>query len=248
MERPLVVFDVETTGVDIAKDRIITLAAVWRKGDEVLTREFKVNPGVPIPAEATAVHGISDDDVKDWPSFKEVAAEVLEIFKDADIAGFNSNKFDVPILAEELERAGLSLYDPNRKFIDAFVIFRKKHPRDLAAAYLTYCGRVLENAHDAMADTEATFEILEAQMAAYADEFPDRKSLHDYCEFGNRADFTGHLVWGDDGRLMFNFGKWAGKAVTHDHETIGYAEWMLSKDFSNTTKAILRDCLAKRSE
>ena len=240
-KKPLVVFDVETTGVKPATDRIISLSAVWRDGDDVYVANFLVNPGCKIPKEASDVHGITDEMVKDAPLFADVAKDIWEVFKGADVGGYNSNRFDIPILAEELARCGIDFDEPGRKCYDAFVVFRKMHPRDLAAAYREYCGKILEGAHDASVDATATFEIIEAQMLMH-DEVADINDAHEFCEFGDRVDYAGHVIM-KDGVPCFAFGKHINRPVLYDDETRGYAAWMISKDFPETTKTALKKIL-----
>jgi DNA polymerase III subunit epsilon len=241
-DRPLIVFDLETTGTDPAKDKVVSFAAVWRDedGDEISVH-YLINPGRPIPKGASDVHGITDEMVADRPTFDHFAKDIAEIFDGADVGGYNSNRFDVPMLAEELARCGIDFHDPERRFYDAFVVFRKKHPRDLAAAHMTYCGTQLEGAHDALCDAEATLHIIEAQRLMH-DEVHDIEDAHEFCEFGERLDFAGNLVM-KDGKPCFGFGKHKDRPILLDHETRGYADWMLRSDFSEVTKNALRRVL-----
>jgi DNA polymerase III subunit epsilon len=245
MERPLIVFDLETTGVDPVKDKIVSFAAVWRDegGDEVSVH-YLVNPGRPIPKGASDVHGITDEMVADRPTFDKIAKDVADIFKGADVGGFNSNRFDVPMLAEELARCGIDFHDPARRFYDAFVVFRKTHPRDLAAAHMRYCGTTFEGAHDALCDAEATLHIIEAQMNEHEDVVGDIEDAHVFCEFGERLDFAGNIVM-KDGVPCYGFGKHKDKPVMLNYETQSYADWMLKSDFSEVTKNVLRRILGR---
>lgn len=234
--KPIVFFDLETTGTSVVNDKIVSIALILitPNGSETHT-SFLVNPGIPIPKEASDVHGITDDMVNEKPMFADIANGIFDIFKGADVGGFNSNSFDVPLLAEEFARCGLDFMSEKRRFFDAFMIFRKKERRDLTAAYQRYCGKELEGAHDAMVDIKATLEVFRAQMKEYP-ELKDLDTLHEFCEFGDRADFTGHLVY-DNGVLTYNFGKHKGKPVKQESS---YAVWMLNQDFSSVTKNLLK--------
>lgn len=243
-KRLLVFFDVETTGVDISKDRIVSFAATWRNSNGTIGKwKMMCNPGVPISKEASDIHGITDEVAANCAPFSEFAPKIVKLFANADIGGFNSNKFDVPILAEELARCGISFEDKERKYYDAYSVFSKKEPRNLTAAYKRYCGKEIENAHDAMADIAATFEIFEAQIAEYP-ELADMEVAHEFCEYGNRADFTGNLLY-KDGVLVYGTGKFKGDPVLKHGDSIRYAEWMLNADFSRSTKELLRKELAR---
>jgi DNA polymerase-3 subunit epsilon len=234
--RKVVFFDVETTGVNVVSDRIVSIALIiWNEDGTRDEHDFLVNPTIPIPREASDVHGILDEQVADCQKFIEVAPKIFDLFKGADIAGYNSNHFDVPILAEEFERCGISFMSEKRRFFDAYKVFAKMEKRDLTAAYKRYCGKEMVGAHDAGNDIRATAEILDAQIKEYP-ELADADALHEFCEYGDRADFTGNLIY-TDGVLTYNFGKNKGRPVSSDK---GYANWMLDNDFSLVTKALLR--------
>jgi DNA polymerase-3 subunit epsilon len=201
---------------------------------------MRINPGMHIPEEASQVHGIYDDDVKDCPTFKEVAKNIAKDFEGADIAGFNSNRFDVPLLAEEFLRAEVDMDLTRHRFIDVQVIYHKKEQRTLSAAYQFYCGKNLEDAHTALADTRATYEVLKAQLDKYPDLQNDMKFLSDYSSFTKNVDFAGRMVYDDKGEEVFNFGKYKGQLVKDVFaKDPGYYSWILNSDFTLNTKAVL---------
>ena len=238
---PVVFFDLETTGTDINKDRIVEICylKVWPNGNED-AHTMRINPGMHIPEESSQVHGIYDDDVKDCPTFKEVAKNIAKDFEGADIAGFNSNRFDVPLLAEEFLRADVDIDLARHRFIDVQVIFHKKEQRTLSAAYQFYCGKNLEDAHTALADTRATYEVLKAQLDKYPDLQNDMKFLSDYSSFTKNVDFAGRMVYDDNGAEVFNFGKYKGQLVKDVlAKDPGYYSWILNSDFTLNTKAAL---------
>lgn len=238
---PVVFFDLETTGTDINKDRIVEICylKVWPNGNED-AHTMRINPDMHIPEEASKVHGIYDDDVKDCPKFKEVAKNIAKDFEGADIAGFNSNRFDVPLLAEEFLRAEVDIDLARHRFIDVQVIFHKKEQRTLSAAYQFYCGKNLEDAHTALADTRATYEVLKAQLDKYPDLQNDMKFLSDYSSFTKNVDFAGRMVYNDSGAEVFNFGKYKGQLVKDVlAKDPGYYSWILNSDFTLNTKAVL---------
>lgn len=249
LTRPLVVFDLETTGVDVEKDRIVQIALIrCEPGGTRKTLQSLVNPERPIPPAATAVHGITDDDVKDQPTFAQVCGEVEAMLEGADLAGYNSIRFDAPLLEAELERAASGLDLRGVRHLDAMVIFKLMEPRNLTAAYKKYCGKDLVGAHDALADTTATLEILDAQVAHYEDLPDDVDELHTVCnpDEGRFVDRTRKFVWTDEGQAAFTFGQYRGetiKQVVQDPRGRGYLEWMLGKDFSEEVKGILREAL-----
>jgi DNA polymerase-3 subunit epsilon len=231
---PVVFFDLETTGTDINKDRIVEICylKVWPNGNED-ARTMRINPDMHIPEEASQVHGIYDVDVKDCPKFKEVAKNIAKDFEGADIAGFNSNRFDVPLLAEEFLRAEVDIDLARHRFIDVQVIFHKKEQRTLSAAYQFYCGKNLEDAHTALADTRATYEVLKAQLDKYPDLQNDMKFLSDYSSFTKNVDFAGRMVYDDNGAEVFNFGKYKGLLVKDVlAKDPGYYSWILNSDFT----------------
>ena len=238
---PVVFFDLETTGTDINKDRIVEICylKVWPNGNED-AHTMRINPGMHIPEESSKVHGIYDDDVKDCPTFKEVAKNIAKDFEGAEIAGFNSNRFDVPLLAEEFLRADVDIDLARHRFIDVQVIFHKKEQRTLSAAYKFYCGKNLEDAHTALADTRATYEVLKAQLDKYPDLQNDMKFLSDYSSFTKNVDFAGRMVYDDNGAEVFNFGKYRGQLVKDVlAKDPGYYSWILNSEFTLNTKAAL---------
>ncbi|MCK6612128.1 MAG: 3'-5' exonuclease [Bacteroidia bacterium] len=238
LKRPLVVFDLETTGISISTDRIVEIALIKIHPDgKEESRVMKINPGMPIPPESTAIHGISDADVANAPKFEEVARELAEFMKNCDFAGFNSNKFDFPLLVEEYLRAGIDFDVENRKFIDAQRIFHVMEPRNLAAAYKFYCDKSLENAHSAEADTRATLEVLKAQIDKYEQLKNDVDYLHSFSGQSKNVDLAGRMVYNDQGKEVFNFGKHRGKLVEQVlKQDQGYYQWMMDGDFSRDTK------------
>lgn len=232
------VFDLETTGISISTDRIVEIALIKIHPDgKEESRVMKINPGMPIPPESTAIHGISDADVANAPKFEEVARELAEFMKNCDFAGFNSNKFDFPLLVEEYLRAGIDFDVENRKFIDAQRIFHVMEPRNLAAAYKFYCDKSLENAHSAEADTRATLEVLKAQIDKYEQLKNDVDYLHSFSGQSKNVDLAGRMVYNDQGKEVFNFGKHRGKLVEQVlKQDQGYYQWMMDGDFSRDTK------------
>ncbi len=201
---------------------------------------WKVNPEMPIPPETTAVHGISYDDIKDAPTFKDLSKEIYNLIKDADLAGFNSNRFDIPLLAEELLRVDIDFDMKSRVAVDVQTIFHKKEQRTLSAAYQFYCNKSLENAHSAEADTVATYEVLKAQLDRYDDLENDIKSLSEFSARKQFADFAGFINFNKEGNECFSFGKHKGKLVTDVLEKEpGYFGWLLNADFPLNTKKVL---------
>ena len=267
--KPLVVFDLETTGLDLVKDRIIQISyiKVYVDGREE-RQNLLVNPGIPIPAEVVQLTGISNDDVKDQPTFKELAARLADAFHGCDFAGFNSNHFDVPLLAEEFLRAGIDFDFSKCRLIDAQTIFHKMERRNLAAAYKFYCGRKMEDdftAHRADQDTEATYRVLQAELDMYAPgrQEEEERQLHNdmdelaaFSKVNDNVDFAGRIIWKDltdgngnvvldtEGNPMrhevFNFGKYKGWDVAEVlHRDPGFFSWILSSDFTYNTKQVL---------
>lgn len=241
LKNPVVFFDLETTGVNITSDRIVEISylKVFPNGNE-LSRTLRINPEMHIPEEASKVHGIYDEDVKECSTFKQVAKEIAADFEGADIAGFNSNRFDVPLLAEEFLRAGVDLDMTRRKFIDVQVIFHKMEQRTLSAAVKFYCGKELEGAHSADADTRATYEVLQAQLDRYPDLQNDIAWLSEYSSHTNNVDFAGRIVYNDKGIEVFNFGKYKGMPVVDVlRRDPGYYSWIMQGDFTLNTKQVL---------
>lgn len=252
LQRPLVVFDLETTGTVIGRDRIVEIGAIRLEPDG-RRREWtqRIDPGQPIPAEATRVHGITDADVRGMPTLEEAADRIHELLAGADVAGFNSSGFDLPFLAADLKRVGRPLDETGLRQIDAMRIFHLKEPRDLSAALRFYCGREHAGAHSALADAAATLDILEAQLERYADLPRDPDGLHDFCRARseNWIDDEGKFVWNEAGEAVFTFGKHKGRtlrevAALHD----GYLEFLqrsdIDKPFSPEVRKLAKDALA----
>lgn len=248
----------------MASDRIVEIAILKVYPDGRMEKRpdpstgparFLINPGMPIPAETSAIHGIYDEDVADAPTFCEVAPKLFKFLYDADLAGYNSNKFDVPILAEEFLRCGIEFSIENRNLVDVQNIFHLMEQRTLKAGYKFYCGKDLENAHEAMADVEATYEILLAQLDRYSDAeledkdgkiykpvINDMSHLHEVSQRHRNVDFMGRFVYNDKGEEIFNFGKHKGRTVEEVLRVEpGYYGWMLNGDFPLYTKKVLRD-------
>ncbi len=239
LNNPLVFFDLETTGISITKDRIVEVSflKIYPNGKEEI-KSRRINPEIPIPPEATQVHGITDEDVKDCPTFKQVAKSLAQQLDGCDLAGFNSSRFDVPMLAEEFLRAGVDFDMKNRRFVDVQIIFHRKEPRTLEAAYRFYCDKELENAHSAEADTLATYEVLKSQLERYPDLVNDVEALsNEFSSFKDNVDFAGRIVLNDKGVEIFNFGKHKGKSVAEVlKKEPSYYSWMMDGDFPLNTK------------
>lgn len=241
LKNPIVFFDLETTGVNIVTDRIVEICylKVCPNGQES-SKTLRINPERHIPEEATRVHGISDADVADCPTFKEVAKGLANEIEGCDLAGFNSNRFDIPLLAEEFLRAGVDINISKRKMVDVQTIFHKMEQRTLSAAYKFYCGGNLENAHSAEADTRATYEVLKAQLDRYPDLQNDIQYLAEFSSHNKNVDFAGRIVYNEQGEEVFNFGKYKGRKVEEVLKTdIGYYGWMMQGDFALNTKNVL---------
>jgi DNA polymerase-3 subunit epsilon len=256
LQKPLVIFDLETTGLDLVRDRIIQLSYIKVKPDGGEERvNLLINPERPIPAEVVQLTGITDADVADKPTFKQLAAKLCETFTGCDFAGFNSNHFDIPLLAEEFLRAGIDFDFSRCRLVDAQTIFHKMERRNLAAAYKFYCGRKMEDdfeAHRADQDTEATYRVLMGELDKYApgaNEDPEKViendigKLAEFSKLNDNVDFAGRIVWAEvNGQRteVFNFGKHKGKPVT-DVLRIdpGYYSWILGGDFTYNTKQVL---------
>lgn len=238
LKRPVVFFDLETTGINILEDRIVELAAVKLMPDgSRIEKNLRVNPGIPIPAEATAVHHITNEDVAGLPMFKNYAKAIADFFTDCDIAGFNSNRFDIPVLEQEFQRAGVDFDFIGVKLIDVQSIFHKKEPRTLVAAYKFYCHKDLDEAHSASADTNATVDVLLAQMEHYQDLPDDIETLSEFARMGNTVDFVGRLIYDDQKREVINFGKHKGKLAEEVMRVEpGYYGWIMRGDFTKNTK------------
>lgn len=242
--KPLAFFDLETTGLNISKDKIIEIGILKVHPDQREERYIKrINPGISIPAESQAIHGISDADVKDCPTFSQVAEEIKNFIGDADLAGYNSNKFDIPFLLEEFLRLGIELEMENRKFIDVQTIFHKMEQRTLSAAYKFYCSKEIENAHSAEADIVATFEVLKAQLDKYADLKNDITYLSEFTstDKAKKIDFVGRLALNEKGEICYNFGKHSGKTLKEVLTTEpGYHRWILDNEFPLYTKSLVK--------
>lgn len=251
LSNPLVFFDLETTGVNIISDRIVEICylKIYPNGNEE-AKTMRINPGMHIPEEASAVHGIYDGDVADCPTFKEVAKSIANDIEGCDLAGFNSNRFDVPLLAEEFLRAGVDVNLGKRKFIDVQVIYHKLEQRTLSAAYKFYCGKNLDDAHSALADTRATYEVLKAQLDRYPDELQnDVKYLSEYSTFNKNVDFAGRIIYNDNGEEVFNFGKYKGMTVALVlQRDPGYYSWLQQGEFTLDTKATLTKIRLRESK
>lgn len=262
LEKDLCFFDLEATGLHVIRDRIIQVGMIkyFASGESTQELNLLINPQIPISPEASAVHGFTNDDVAEQPTFEEIADQVVEFMGDADLAGYNLLSYDIPLLLEELYRAGYELDMENRKVVDVQRIFYKMEPRNLAAAYRFYCGKEMENAHDALADVNATAEILKGQIAMY--EGKDLKKddgeiipapvknnisdLHDFTNDYNMIDATRRLKYDEKGRIVFNFGKHIGKEVapilSADKQ---YFQWILNKDFSYQVKSLVKKLVEK---
>ena len=241
LTKPICFFDLETTGINISNDRIVEIAVlkIHPNGKEESHR-WLVNPEMPIPPEVTALHGISDADVAQAPTFKQLAKEIHNLIKDSDLAGYNSNKFDIPLLVEEMLRADVDFDMKNRVAIDVQNIFHKMEQRTLAAAYQFYCEKNLDNAHTAEADTLATYEVLKAQIERYDELENNTKFLADFSERKKTADFAGFIIFDKDGDEAFSFGKHKGRKVEEIlEEEPGYFGWLLNADFPLYTKKVL---------
>ncbi|MBP3472216.1 MAG: 3'-5' exonuclease [Paraprevotella sp.] len=251
LKNPLVFFDLETTGVNISTDRIVELCyiKVYPNGNEE-SKTMRINPEMHIPETSSQVHGIYDKDVADCPTFKQIATELAHTIEGCDFAGFNSNRFDVPLLVEEFLRAGVNINLSRRKFIDVQNIYHKLERRTLSAAYKFYCGADLEDAHSALADTRATYEVLMAQLDRYPDDLQnDVQFLADYSRMNNNVDFAGRIVYNDKGTEVFNFGKYKGRPVAEILKVDpGYYGWIMQGDFTLNTKQVLTQIRLRESK
>ena len=238
LTRPLVFFDLETTGTNITHDRIVEISIVKLMPDgTVVERSRRLNPEMPIPAEATAVHHITDDDVAAEPTFRQVAASLSKLLQGCDIAGFNSNRFDIPLLDQEFHRAGVDFDLNGVRFVDVQTIYHKKEPRTLVAAYRYYCGKELEEAHSALADTRATMEVLMAQLDVYDDLPVELDGLSEFANPNRNVDLLGRLIYDDNKREVINFGKYKGRFAEEVLASDpGYYNWIMQGDFAQNTK------------
>jgi DNA polymerase-3 subunit epsilon len=243
LKRPLVFFDLETTGVDTVNDRIVevSMIKIMPSGEEVV-RTRRINPQMHIPEQATAIHGITDEMVKDEPTFAQIAKSMAQFIEGCDFGGFNSNRFDLPMLVEEFLRAGVDVDFKRCKFIDVQNIFHKMEQRTLVAAYKFYCDKDLQDAHSAEADTRATYEVLRAQLDRYPDMQNDVASLADFSARGETVDYAGRIVYNDKGEEVFAFGKHKGRRVSDVFEQEpSYYSWMMNGDFPLYTKKVITE-------
>ncbi len=236
--KPVMFFDLETTGTNIMTDRVVEISMIKVMPDGTdIQRTLRVNPERHIPEEATAVHHITDEDVADKPTFKQIAADLAKSFEGCDIAGFNSNRFDVPMLSEEFARAGVDFDFRRPRYIDVQTIFHKMEQRTLAAAYRFYCDADLEGAHSANADTRATYEVLMAQLDRYSDLPNDIDALAEYSSQNRNVDLMGRLVYDDKRREVINFGKYKGQLAEDVlRRDPGYFSWVQQGEFPSDTK------------
>ena len=251
LKNPLLFFDIESTGLNVATDRIVEISMVKvspgapGEPNKVEVKTRRLNPTIPISPGAQAIHGISDEDVAHEPTFRQIAKSLASWMEGCDIAGFNSLKFDIPMLAEEFLRAGVDFDFRKRKLVDVQNIYHKKERRTLKAAYMFYCAKDLEKAHSAEADTMATYEVLEAQLDKYgADAVDPIKNdvsfLSQYTCEKKIADYAGRMVYDEHDNIVFNFGKHRGKKVIDVlHSEPSYYDWMMNGDFTNDTKQVL---------
>lgn len=241
LKSPIIFFDLETTGVNIMTDRIVELSLikVYPNGDEEV-KSRRLNPEMPIPPQATAIHHITDEDVKDAPTFKQIAKDLARIFEGCDVAGFNSNRFDIPLLEEEFLRAGVDFDFSKRRFIDVQTIFHKMEQRTLVAAYKFYCHKDLNGAHSAEADTRATYEVLKAQLDHYPTLQNDVAFLSEFSTQNKNVDLAGRMIYNENKVEVFNFGKHKGKPVEEVlRNEPSYYGWMMQGEFPLNTKKVL---------
>jgi DNA polymerase-3 subunit epsilon len=248
LTRPICFFDLETTGIDIGKDRIVEISIfkVFPNGNKE-SKTWLVNPTIPIPPQTTAVHGITNEKVANEPTFAALSSQIYAMIKDSDLAGYNSDRFDIPLLAEEMLRAGVDFDMKNRVSVDVQTIFHKKEERTLSAALKFYCDKTLENAHTAEADTMATYEILLGQLERYPDLQNDIKALSEFTTRKKSVDFAGMIVMNDKGQEMFSFGKYKNVLVddVFDKDP-GYFGWIQNADFPLYTKKVLTGLKLRR--
>lgn len=241
LNKPLVFLDLETTGTNIVKDRIveISMLKIYPNGDHE-GKTLKINPTIPIDPKSIAIHGITDEDVRDAPTFQEVAKSIQQFLEGCDLAGFNSNRFDLPLLAEEFLRADIDYDLKKQRFIDVQVIFHKMEKRTLAAAYQFYCKKELKNAHSAEADTQATYEILKAQIQHYDSLENDIEKLSRFSSHNRHVDYAGRIVYDEHDNEVFNFGKYKGQKVEDVlRKDPGYYGWIINNEFPLYTKKVL---------
>lgn len=257
LEKDIVFFDLEATGLNVVRDRIVQIALIkYSKGNpEPQELEMMINPGMPISPEAMAVHGITPEMLRNKPTFEQVAQQIFDFIGDADLSGYNSDRFDVPMLMEEFNRAGIELSLENRNLIDIQKIFYRMEPRTLKAAYKVFCGEELVDAHDALADVRATVAVFKGQLAKYKDvdyedgdgfvtKAPinnDIKSIAQFLDDGKTVDVTQKMRYDQNGQIVFNFGKYVGKPVAKTlYEDRQYLNWILEKEFSAQVKQTVK--------
>ena len=241
LKNPIVFFDLETTGINVSSDRIVEITYLKvEPNDNKTSKTLRINPQMHIPEQASAVHGIYDQDVADCPAFRQVAASIAKDIEGCDLAGYNSINFDIPLLVEEFLRADVDIDLKRRKFVDVMVIFYKQEPRNLSAAYKFYCGKDLSNAHSSEADTMATLEILEAQLCRYGDLENTVDFLSEYSSHNKNVDYAGRIIYDDKKREIFNFGKYKGMLVVEVfRRDPSYYQWMMNGDFPLYTKKVI---------
>ena len=246
LKRPLVVFDLESTGLNITEDRIIELSyvKVYPNGQEE-SRTFRFNPEKVIPQQAIDVHHITNEMLEGEPTFKQRAHEIARVFEGSDIAGFNSNHFDIPLLAQEMSKAGINFDPSQHKVIDVQTIYHKREKRDLEAACIFYCGHPMENHHSAADDAKTTLEVLKAQLDHYANDAEPLKNdvdfLSQYSTHNRNVDLAGRIIYNEQKQPVFNFGKHRGKTVEEVFTKLdfGYYDWMMKSDFAENTKQVI---------
>jgi DNA polymerase-3 subunit epsilon len=243
LKRSLAFLDLETTGINISTDRIVEISVlkITPEGKEEWMVS-RINPEMPIPPKSTAIHGITDSDVASSPSFREIAKNLTSFLEGCDLAGYNALKFDIPVLAEEFLRVNVDFNFRKRKYVDVQVIFFKKEQRTLSAAYQFYCNKSIKNAHSSKADTQATYEVLQAQLDMYTDLANDIEKLSEFSAHNNSADFVGRIIYDENGVETFNFGKYKGKTVEQVFkDDPSYYSWMMNGDFPLYTKKIITE-------
>lgn len=240
LHKPICFFDLETTGINVSKDRIVEISILKIYPNQSQeSKTWRINPQIPIPEESSLIHGIYDKDVINAPTFKEIAPQILGMIKDSDLAGYNSNRFDIPLLAEELLRNDFEFDIKKHRPIDVQVIYHKLEPRTLSAAYKFYCDGILENAHSASADTLATYEVLKSQIEKYDEIENDIKFLHEFTTQNKNADLAGFVGLDKENDEIFNFGKYRGKKLKDIFKTdLGYYSWLMNADFPLYSKKI----------
>ncbi len=243
LKKPIAFFDLETTGTNIVSDRIVEIGILKiHVNGNTESKVLRINPEIQIPESVIQIHGISNEDVKDKPSFKEVARSIADFISGCDLAGYNSNLFDIPLLAEEFIRAGVTIDLKKHRFVDVQVIFHKMEQRTLAAAYKYYCDKQLVKAHSALADAEATYEVLKSQLDRYPDLQNDIDYLSKFSTYHNYVDFAGRIIYNQKNEELFNFGKHKGKKISEVlKREPAYYQWMMEGDFPAYTKKILTE-------